>query len=72
MINRAERKTVDADYLTAYPKAVIYQIESGLKAVEYTDTEYYHITRQFLINPQKVLDILLDKKPTKCIYKNSD
>lgn len=47
--------------LMAYPEAVIYRLdESGVGAVAYEDTEHYAITRSFLQNPKRMLDILFD------------
>ncbi len=45
--------------LLAYPEATIYQIDaSGVNAVRYEDTEHYEITRNFLANPQRMLNEL--------------
>ncbi|WP_067720833.1 AAA family ATPase [Nocardia yamanashiensis] len=47
--------------LMAYPDAWIYQIgENGCELVEYEDTEHYRVTRTFLDNPAKYLDLLLE------------
>ncbi|UGT44209.1 AAA family ATPase [Nocardia yamanashiensis] len=47
--------------LMAYPDAWIYQIgENGCELVEYEDTEHYRVTRTFLDNPAKYLDMLLE------------
>ncbi len=48
--------------LLAYPDAVIYQLSAGapgLQRVAYEETEHYMVTRQFLNNYPKMLDILL-------------
>ncbi len=46
--------------LMAYPEAWIYELtEEGITKVNYTDTEHYTITKEFLNNPQKMLNILL-------------
>lgn len=48
--------------LLAYPNAVIYQLAAGapgLQRVAYEETEHYMVTRQFLNNYPKMLDILL-------------
>lgn len=48
--------------LLAYPDAVIYQLAAGapgLQRVAYEETEHYMVTRQFLNNYPKMLDILL-------------
>jgi hypothetical protein len=42
--------------LLAYPKATIYEFsETGLRPVEYTDTEHYVVTRAFLGDPSRML-----------------
>jgi predicted ATPase len=46
--------------ILAYPDAHIYQINDGVEKVKYQDTEHYQITRNFLNNTQKMLDILMD------------
>lgn len=46
--------------LMAYPEARIYQVKEDIEIVEYEDTEHYQITRTFLNNTQKMLDILMD------------
>ena len=46
--------------IMAYPEAVIYQLtEDGIEAVEYRDTEHFTVTRDFLNNTEKMLDILM-------------
>jgi predicted ATPase len=46
--------------LMAYPDAYIYQLaDDGIHRVEYTDTEHYAVTRSFLNNHTRMLDILL-------------
>lgn len=45
--------------LMAYPDAWIYECsDNGLQRVNYTDTEHYQITRDFLSNPQRTFDQL--------------
>lgn len=47
--------------ILSYPNAQIYQLEeSGLKCIEYEETEHYRITRDFLNRPDKMLKILLE------------
>lgn len=47
--------------LMAYPNAWIYHCsENGIHRVEYKDTEHYQITRDFLLNPERMLKILLE------------
>lgn len=46
--------------LMAYPDSIIYQIKDDIQSVKYEDTEHYEITKSFLNNPQKMLDILME------------
>jgi len=46
--------------LMAYPDAYIYSFsEKGIERVEYRDTEHFRITRGFLANPQRMLNVLM-------------
>lgn len=45
--------------LMAYPDSTIYEVRDGFKRVEYEETEHYQVTRSFLNNTQKMLDILM-------------
>jgi len=46
--------------LMAYPDAKIYAcMADGLRRTDYEDTEHYQVTRDFLANPQRMLDVLL-------------
>lgn len=46
--------------LMAYPEAVIYEFSAeGINRIAYEDTEHYRVTRDFLSNPKRMLDILL-------------
>ncbi len=48
--------------LMAYPDANIYQLtEDGISTVKYTDTDYYSVTRSFLNDHKKMLDILMEE-----------
>jgi len=48
--------------LMAYTHAWIYNCSSnGLERVDYFETEQYRVTRDFLANPQRMLDVLLDR-----------
>lgn len=48
--------------LMAYPDAYIYQFtEDGIQRVEYVDTEHYVVTKSFLNNHEKMLDLLMDQ-----------
>jgi predicted ATPase len=52
--------------LMAYPEATIYNFSpAGIEQVAYTDTEHYRVTRDFLLRPQRMLDILLDRSPDR-------
>ena len=52
--------------LMAYPKAYIYVLsDEGIKRVNYEDTEHYQVTHDFLQNPKRMLDILLDAGAAK-------
>ena len=47
--------------LLAYPNADIYVInETGISLTPYKETEHYLLTKQFLNNPERMLDHLLD------------
>ena len=46
--------------LLAYPDSYIYSCSnSGIELTEYTETEQYRVTRDFLANPKRMLDVLL-------------
>ncbi|MEJ8857909.1 AAA family ATPase [Variovorax robiniae] len=48
--------------LMAYPNAWIYQCgHEGISRVAYEDTEHFQVTRDFLSNPQRMLQILLER-----------
>ncbi len=45
--------------LMAYPGALIYHItESGIESVDYEETEHYEVTKAFLDNPDRMLQVL--------------
>src|SRR5882672_4702014 len=47
--------------LMAYPNATIYSFSTdGIKEVDYYETEHYQVTRDFLVNPKRMLDVLLE------------
>ena len=49
-------------YEYAYPDACIYQFTAdGVERVAYEDTEHYRITRSFLGNPERMLEILFSE-----------
>jgi predicted ATPase len=46
----------------AYPDACIIQCgKNGLSPIAYEDTEHFQVTRNFLCNPQRTLDILFER-----------
>lgn len=46
--------------LLAYPRAKIYNFSNiGINEVKYTETEHYEVTRDFLNNPEAMLEILM-------------
>lgn len=46
--------------LMAYPDAYIYEFSGqGIERVQYFETEHYRVTHDFLVNPKRMLDILL-------------
>ena len=48
--------------IMAYPQARIYQLSpEGIAKTAYQDTEHYAVTRAFLQNPGKMLDVLLEE-----------
>lgn len=53
--------TTHSPILMAYPNACIYTCsDSGIKQVSYEETEHYQVMHDFLMNPKRMLDILLD------------
>jgi len=49
--------------LLAYPDAVIFEFsEHGIRPVNYTETEHYQITKDFLNRHERMLDILLGEE----------
>ena len=50
--------------LMAYPNATIYNLSAkGIEQIDYYQTEHYQVTHDFLVNPQRMLDRLLDTAP---------
>ncbi|MBN9085832.1 MAG: hypothetical protein J0J01_02895 [Reyranella sp.] len=50
--------------LLAYPDAAIHGLDDGPpRRIEYRDTEHYGVTRTCLNDTERMLDILLDRKP---------
>jgi predicted ATPase len=51
--------------LMAYPDAWIYNIStSGVELIDYYETEHYRVMHDFMVNPKRTLDILLDALDT--------
>jgi predicted ATPase len=48
--------------IMSYPNSKIYSFDDGFKQVEYEDTEHYQVTKRFMNNTSKMLDILLDNE----------
>ena len=47
--------------LMAYPNATIYSLSvDGIKKLDYYETEHYQVTRDFLIDPKRMLNRLLE------------
>src|SRR3954451_9248387 len=50
--------------LLAYPDAATHVLDGGPpRRIEYCDTEHYGVTRTFLNDTERMLDILLDREP---------
>ena len=48
--------------LMAYPNATIYECgERGIYPVAYEDTEHYRVMHDFIANPKRMLDILMER-----------
>ncbi|WP_218511503.1 AAA family ATPase [Variovorax sp. dw_308] len=48
--------------LMAYPDACIYQCSNeGISRIAYEDTEHFQVTRDFLSNPQRMLQVLMER-----------
>ncbi|BBB64103.1 ATPase AAA [Undibacterium sp. KW1] len=48
--------------LMAYPDACIYQCgKEGISEIAYEDTEHYKVTRDFLANPKRMMDVLMER-----------
>jgi predicted ATPase len=48
--------------IMAYPQAHIYQLTAeGISQIDYQDTEHYAVTKAFLNNTDKMLDVLLEE-----------
>jgi predicted ATPase len=52
--------TTHSPILMAYPDAVIYQCsDAGIRQVTYEETEHFQVMHDFVVNPKRMLDILL-------------
>lgn len=50
--------------LMAYPDAAIFSFsQDGITKVDYYDTEHYLVMHDFLANPKRMLDILMEQSP---------
>jgi predicted ATPase len=50
--------------LMAYPNATIYNLTpEGIERTDYYKTEHYQVTRDFLVDPKRMMDRLLDSSP---------
>jgi hypothetical protein len=48
--------------LMAYPESMIYMCSSdGVSPIKYEDTEHFHVTRDFLLNRERMLRILFEE-----------
>ena len=46
--------------LMAYPDAYIYACSlDGIERIDYYDTEHYRVMHDFVVNPKRMLDVLL-------------
>ena len=46
--------------LMAYPDSIIYACsQEGIEHIDYYDTEHYRVMRDFVVNPKRMLDVLL-------------
>lgn len=48
--------------LMAYPDAIIYSVDQGLKKVTYEETDHYQISKAFLNDRERYLKYLLDER----------
>jgi len=54
--------TTHSPILMAYPDAWVYQCSAeGIERVHYQDTEHFQVMHDFVVNPERMLDILLDR-----------
>jgi len=49
--------------LMAYPNALIYEFgEHGIREITYQDTEHYRVTHDFLVDPERMLKVLMGEE----------
>lgn len=53
--------TTHSPIVLSYPDSIIYELDDRLNKINYEDTEIYQITKSFVNNPKKMLDILIYK-----------
>ena len=44
----------------SYPDSIIYELKDKLEVTKYENTEHYKITKYFIENPKKILNILCE------------
>jgi Predicted ATPase len=44
----------------AYPDSIIYEINEGFNKVDYKNTEHYQVTKEFINNTEKMLNIVME------------
>lgn len=49
-----------APIIMAYPNAKIFDVDHGYQEIDYTETDHYQITKNFLNNTSKMIEILLN------------
>ncbi|WP_027626512.1 AAA family ATPase [Clostridium lundense] len=45
--------------IMAYPDSIIYELKGGFRKREYRDTEHYQITKEFVNNTERMLDVIM-------------
>ncbi|WP_038261367.1 hypothetical protein [Peptoclostridium litorale] len=46
--------------IMAYPRSCIYEVNNGIRRIDYRQTEHYQVAREFLNNTDKMLEILME------------
>jgi len=58
--------------LMAYPDSYIYSLTTkGITRVDYYETEHYQVMHDFMVNPKRMLDILLDTSSNRTVQRTS-